>query len=101
MSAKLKRITIGSVCKSKDDDKKSYFKVRGETAKEFANALLKMDPEKGGTIRLETKAEQLKSLEDAVTAGKLSAESAAKARERINKIPDYVRCEASIYVDVA
>ena len=92
--AKFKRITVGSVCKSKEEDKPDYFKVRGDTREVLANAILKMDPEKGGSLKLESKKFQLLSLAKAVDEGKISPENAKKAEERINKIPDYVRAEA-------
>jgi len=44
----------------------------------------------GQILSVESKSYQLKSLEAAVSAGKLSEENAEKARERISKIPDYV-----------
>lgn len=94
--AKLKRITVGSICKSKENGKPNYFKVRGDTREAFAQALLAMDPEKGGSLRLESKSFQLSSLSDAVSSGKLSAEMAKKVEERINKIPDYVLAEAIV-----
>lgn len=81
--AKLKRQVVGSVCKATEEAKKKnpnavdYIKMR----------------ESGKIYRLESPAYQLKSLEEAVTAGKLSEEVAGKVRERIEKIPDWVRFE--------
>jgi|CXWK01.1.fsa_nt_gi hypothetical protein len=80
---KPKRRVIGSVLKSKDNPKQSYFKV-GQNP-------VTLRP--GETLSLESKEEQLASLDRAVEAGKLSPELAEKSRERINKIPDFVRFE--------
>lgn len=91
--AKLKRLTVGSIVKAKEEGKPSYIKLRGETLQDFAKALLKMDPEKGGTMKLESKKFQLESLRQAVADGKLSAERAGQVEERINKMPDYVVAE--------
>ena len=53
----------------------------------------------GDIIRVENKKFQLASLEGAVQAGKLSEEQAEKARERINKIPDFVLAELIVLRD--
>lgn len=73
---KLKRQVVGSVCKSKDAGKPDYVKMRD-----------------GKIYRLESATQQLKSLHDAVAAGKLPADVAEKVEERINKIPSWVRFE--------
>lgn len=75
--AKLKRSVVGSVYKAKEAGKVDYIKMR----------------DTGKTYRLESAAYQLKSLEDAVAAGKLSDDVAEKVRERIQKIPEFVRFE--------
>jgi len=80
--AKAKRSVVGSVCKSKDLGKPDYIKVRDD-----------MSLRKGQILRLESKKYQLDSLQNAVTAGKLSSELGEKIRERIEKIPDWVRFE--------
>lgn len=80
--AKAKRSVVGSVCKSKDSGKPDYIKVRDD-----------MSLRKGQILRLESKKYQLDSLQNAVTAGKLSSELGEKIRERIEKIPDWVRFE--------
>jgi hypothetical protein len=80
--AKSKRSVVGSVCKSKDAGKPDYIKIRDD-----------MSLRKGQILRLESKKFQLDSLQGAVSAGKLSAELAEKIRERIEKIPDWVRFE--------
>jgi len=80
--AKAKRSVVGSVCKSKDAGKPDYIKVRDD-----------MSLRKGQILRLESKKYQLDSLQGAVAAGKLSSELGEKIRERIEKIPDWVRFE--------
>lgn len=80
--AKSKRSVVGSVCKSKDAGKPDYIKVRDD-----------MTLRKGQILRLESKKYQLESLQGAVAAGKLSNELGEKIRERIEKIPDWVRFE--------
>ena len=91
--AKYKRYNVGSVLKSKEAGKNSYLRLGGYNAEALMKALAKGDGEKGITLSLESKKSQLTSLEEAVAAGKLSEENAGKARERINKIPDYVLFE--------
>lgn len=82
MASKLKREVVGSFLKSKDDNKPPYLKFRSAiTLKE------------GDIIRVENKKYQLQSLEGAVNAGKLNGEIAEKARERIEKIPEFVIAE--------
>jgi|LakMenE18May11ns_1017448.scaffolds.fasta_scaffold9959583_12 hypothetical protein len=82
MAGKLKREVVGSFLKSKDDSKPPYLKFRTAlTLKE------------GEVIRVENKKFQLQSLETAINAGKLNGEIAEKAKERINKIPDFVIAE--------
>lgn len=97
--AKLKRLTVGSIVKAKEEGKPSYIKLRGDTLKDFAKALLKMDPEKGGTMKLESKKFQLESLHQAVADGKLSGERAQQVEERINKMPDFVVAEIIALID--
>lgn len=76
MAGKWKRNSVGSICKSKEEGKPDYIKMRD-----------------GKTYRLESAAFQLKSLEEAVSQGKLNEEVAESIRERINKIPSFVRFE--------
>jgi hypothetical protein len=97
--AKYKRVTVGSICKAKEDNRPDYFKVRGDTREQFAQALLRMDPEKGGSLKLESRKYQLANLELAVKDGKLSGEVATKVKERIEKIPEYVRCEVILLLE--
>jgi hypothetical protein len=79
--AKKKRNVVGSVLKSKDGGP-DYIKMKD-----------------GKVYRLESKKAQLESLEGAVSAGKLSEEVAEKVRERINKLPEFVRFEIIELVD--
>jgi len=80
--AKSKRVVVGSVCKSKDSGKPDYIKVRDDV-------VLK----KGQVLRLESKKYQLDSLQGAVSSGKVSGDLSEKIKERIEKIPDWVRFE--------
>lgn len=82
-----RKVTIGSIVKSKDGTGK-YIKVRnGVTLKE------------GQYINVESKAELLAKLEQALSNGKISAETAEKQRGYIEKIPDFVLAEASVMQD--
>jgi hypothetical protein len=78
--AKYKRTVIGSIIKNKDSKKGDYLKVNG------AHVLTD-----GQYLNLESKASQLASLDEAIAAGKISGDNANAAKERINKIPDFVR----------
>lgn len=78
--AKYKRTVVGSIIKNKDAKKGDYLKVTG-------THVLK----NGQYLNLESKASQLASLDSAVADGKISGDNAAAARERISKIPDFVR----------
>lgn len=74
---KLKRNVVGSVCKAKDPTQPDYIKMR----------------DTGKIYRLESAKYQLASLEKAVAEGKLGEEIGEKVRERISKIPEWVRFE--------
>lgn len=91
--AKYTRRVVGSVVKAKEAGKGDYIKLRGDNADVLMKALARATKEKGLALSLESKKTQLESLEKAVSENKLSEENAEKARERINKIPDYVRFE--------
>jgi hypothetical protein len=82
--AKSKRTTVGTVVKSKDPTKSNYLKFY---LKNTGGSLTVTD---GQILSVESKKYQLDSLNSAVSSGKLSEELAAKIRERIEKIPDYV-----------
>lgn len=78
-----KRQTIGQVYKTKSPERSNYIQI---------NKNLK-DPvtlQPGQYISVESKKFQLESLARAQELGKISEENAEKARERINKIPDFV-----------
>lgn len=86
--AKFKREVVGSFLKAKEDGKAPYIKIKNAvTFKE------------GDIIRVENKKFQLASLESAIQSGKLSGENAEKARERINKIPEFVLGELIVLRD--
>jgi hypothetical protein len=80
--AKMNRRVIGSVVKAKDAGKPDYIKVRDDV-------VLK----KGQVLRLESAKFQLDSLLGAVQAGKVSEDLGEKIKERIEKIPAFVRFE--------
>jgi len=80
--AKWKRTKVGSVLKDKDDSKKFYIKFNKEC--KF---------NQNDCLSLESKEDQLTSLEGAASAGKLSADIAEEIRERIGNIPDFVKFE--------
>ncbi len=86
--AKLKREVVGSFLKAKEDGKAPYIKIKNAVAFK-----------EGDIIRVENKKFQMASLESAIQAGKLSGENAEKARERINKIPDFVLGELVVLRD--
>lgn len=78
---KYSRTVVGSVLKSKDASKPDYIKVKD-------NVSLKA----GQVLRLESKKFKLSSLDEAVKAGRMSEELAAKRREAIEKNhPEFVR----------
>lgn len=83
-----KKITIGDIVKSKNGTGK-YIKV-------FADSVVLT---KGQYINVESKAEQLASLELARENGKITEENYEKALARLEKIPDYVIAQLSVMVD--
>jgi len=83
--AKLKRTVIGSFVKSKDPTKPPYIKVKaGITLKE------------GEYLRVENTKFQLDSLAAGLAAGRLSEETAASIKERLDKTPDFVIAEVLV-----
>lgn len=99
----MKRLVLGSIYKSKPDDEGNpqpdYVKLRGDKKADFLKLIAQMDDKKGLSLKLESKAKQLEGVARAEANGKLKPEWAVQARERIEKIPDYVRFEMAIYVD--
>lgn len=85
--AKYKRVNIGSIVKSKDPKKSNYLKLN--LGKLGGSVTLK----DGQYLQVESKKFQLDSLKDAVEAGRMSEETAADIRERVEKIPDFVLSE--------
>ena len=80
MANKYSRTVVGSIVKSKDTTKPDYVTVANDI-------VLK----KGQYLNLESKTFQLSGIDKAVADGKMSAEIGTAAKERINKIPDFVR----------
>lgn len=80
------RTKVGSIVKSKDPEKSNYLQVDKKLAKPITLVA-------GQYLSVESKKFQLESLERAVAANKISPENAQKARERIEKIPDFVLSE--------
>lgn len=84
------RRTIGKVLKGKklEDGTTSpdYIQIRSDLTEPVV-----LTP--GTYLNLESKASQLASLGNAITSGRISEENAEKVRERLNKIPDFVRFE--------
>lgn len=99
MASKYKRLTVGSVLKSKDKTKGDYIKLRGDIKEELLSAIARMDSEKGLSLMLESKQMQLDSVEKAAAEGKLKPEVVDTIKERINKIPPFVRFEIIMLVD--
>jgi hypothetical protein len=87
--AKLKREVVGSFLKAKEEGKAPYIKIKNAVAFK-----------EGDIIRVENKKFQMASLESAIQAGKLSGENAEKARERINKIPEFVLGELVVLREI-
>ena len=79
---KTKRRVVGSVLKSQKNPKEFYIKFRDDLV-----------VKKGDVLRLESKKQQIESLEAAVAANKLSGELSAQIRARIDRIPEFVAFE--------
>lgn len=80
--AKWKREVIGSFMKNKDENKAPYIKFKADVSFK-----------EGDYVSLENKKFRLSSLEQTLAAGKISEETAAKIRENIEKMPDFVIAE--------
>lgn len=79
------RKTIGSIVKGRDG-KPDYIKVN-------VDVVLKQ----GQFLNLESQQYQLASLDKAVADGKIKEDTAEQVRERINKLPAFVRFEITTY----
>lgn len=97
--AKLKRLTVGSICKGKDETRKDYLKLRGDTIPDLVKALQNASPEKGLSLILESKQFQIASINSAMEAGKLSEEVGNKMIANAEKTPDYVRFSAILLTE--
>jgi hypothetical protein len=86
---KFSRVTVGKIYKGKEG-KPDYLKLDHYSKKELFDAISGMD-EKGLYLNLESKNSQLAGIEKALAEGKMKPENAEKARERVNKMPDFVR----------
>lgn len=101
--AKWTRTKVGSIVKGKqevDEDGKPLFKdgkpvMKPDSFKVYGNHTL-LD---GQYLNLESKADQLRNLEKGIASGKLTGDIVEKIRDRLNKIPDFVRFEV-IKLDV-
>lgn len=82
-----KRNTIGSVCKGKTDEE------TGVTKPDYIKIGQDVTLKKGDFVRLESKNDQIASINKAAESGKLDADFAQTLLERANKIPDFVRFE--------
>jgi len=83
-----KKVVLGSFCKSKDESKPPYIKLK--TA---------VNMPEGGIIQVQSKKYQLQSLDAAAAAGKLTGEVVEQIREKINKMPDWVLGDLVIFQD--
>jgi hypothetical protein len=88
-----KRMNIGSIVKSKDPTKSNYLQIRKDLKEPIVLTA-------GQYLQVESKAFQLASIERAAAAGKLSGEALQGAKERANKIPDFVLGEVVLVSDV-
>jgi hypothetical protein len=75
-----KRAVIGSVVKSKEPGQPDYIKIGQDVT-------LK----KGTILRLESKSQQEKNLKYLVDNNKVTGDLAEKIKERIEKMPEWVR----------
>jgi hypothetical protein len=90
LAGKYNRVNVGSVIKNKDKEQLDYIKINPKAKEALINALQNMG-EGGLYLNLESKESQLAGIELAVENNKLSPENAAKARERVEQMPDFVR----------
>lgn len=98
--AKWNRTVVGSILKGKVQDdgtvSSDYLKIKADAkyGKVLLDALKRaQDGNKDLIVNLESAKSQLADIEKSVASGRLGEEMAAKIRERIAKVPDYVRFE--------
>ncbi len=77
-----KRTVIGSVVKNKESGQPDYIKIKSDVT-------LKA----GQILNLDSKERQLTGVDIAMKNGKLSEDLGNEIKERINKMPDFVRFE--------
>jgi len=78
--SKWKRTVVGSVLAQKDDKKKFYIKFKQD-----------VNIKAGDFINLESKQNQIDSIQKAFDEGKVSEDVLESALERIEKMPDFVK----------
>ena len=96
MAGKYKRFVIGSICKGKAEvgpDGKPILNAAGKPVMKADYIKIGADVAltKDTFLNLESKTDQLKGIDNAVANGKMSADNAAQSKERVSKIPDFVR----------
>jgi len=89
--AKNRRVKLGSVTKKKDGRFviKAYIKDKDGNPGSYVLR-------DGQYINLETKAEQLSDLQNLLKAEKIDADTFKYLKERVEKIPEYVKFEAVV-----
>ena len=83
-----KRTVVGSVVKSKESGQPDYIKIKSDVT-------LKA----GQILNLDSKERQLSSVDTAIKNGKLSEDMGLEIKERISKMPDFVRFEIVMLQD--
>lgn len=87
-----KRVKLGQVYKSKDATKSNYIQIDPQLKQPVT-----LNP--GQYIQVESKGYQLASLARAAEKGLISEENAEKAKDRIEKIPEFVLGELILLID--
>lgn len=85
--ANYKRSVVGSIVKHKKAKDADYDPLKHPDYIQLPKDVVL----KKGYLNLESKAYQLRGIEDAVARGVMTAENGEKAKERISQIPDFVR----------
>lgn len=100
------KIKIGSVQKTKDGRKTfvvSRFDLQNlkkfMDSKEAKDLLVSTDPKAKKYFNMESKQDQIASLNKAVSEGKLTEDVGASKLEKLNKIPDYVLVDVSTLIE--